>query len=322
MADTTDRLGLPLIAAGQAQKHVTHNEALRLLDAQVQLSVLSKLETSPPVSAGDGNAYIVATGATGDWLGHDNQIAVLQAGQWIFFVPGEGWIAYVIDEDRPYRFIAAWAQLPMSDQTNRLGVNTTADDTNRLAVSSPATLFTHSGAGHQIKVNKNAATDTASLLFQTGWSGRAEMGTAGSDGFAIKVSDDGNSWKTGLSIAAGTGIVTAPQGMNSGMISGVGDNTAFGIPIPAEQLASGVIFIFSEDQNYPQPGVNAALWFDVGLSLSFAPISVGSRVDLTTGVLSGDTGADGRMTIAVDTRQIHVENRLGSQRAFRWFLIN
>ena len=35
----TVHLGLPVIAAAQAQKHVTHNEALRILDALVMLSV-------------------------------------------------------------------------------------------------------------------------------------------------------------------------------------------------------------------------------------------------------------------------------------------
>ena len=65
-----------------------------------------------------------------------------------------------------------------------LGVNAVADEVNRLAVASEASLFSHDGAGHQVKVNKAAAGDTASLLFQTGWSGRAEMGTTGSDAFA------------------------------------------------------------------------------------------------------------------------------------------
>ena len=39
MSDITTHLLLPYILAAQAQKHVTHNEALRLLDAMVQLSV-------------------------------------------------------------------------------------------------------------------------------------------------------------------------------------------------------------------------------------------------------------------------------------------
>ena len=38
----TPRLALPVIEAAQAQKHVTHNEALVLLDALVQLTIESR----------------------------------------------------------------------------------------------------------------------------------------------------------------------------------------------------------------------------------------------------------------------------------------
>ncbi len=198
----TPRLGIPMLAAAQAQKHVTHNQALQKLDALVQLSVLSRTTTAPPSSLNEGDAYIVATGATGNWVGHDNEIAVVDGGQWSFVVPGPGWIAYVIDEDLPYRFLAAWAQLPLSETAGRLGVNATPDNTNRLSVSAAATLLNHEGAGHQVKVNKAMATDTASLLFQTDWSGRAEMGTAGGDDFEIKVSPDGSNWTSALTVSA------------------------------------------------------------------------------------------------------------------------
>lgn len=51
---TTPNLDLPYIAAAQAQKHVTHNEAIRALDAVVQLSVLDRSLTSPPGSPAEG----------------------------------------------------------------------------------------------------------------------------------------------------------------------------------------------------------------------------------------------------------------------------
>ena len=50
MPDTTPNLALPLIAGNQAQKHVTVNEALRLLDGLVQLTVLDRHLTAPPAS--------------------------------------------------------------------------------------------------------------------------------------------------------------------------------------------------------------------------------------------------------------------------------
>ena len=60
MADISPHLLLPFILAAQAQKHVTHNEAIRLLDAIVQLSVLDRDLTVPPASPVDGDRYIVA----------------------------------------------------------------------------------------------------------------------------------------------------------------------------------------------------------------------------------------------------------------------
>ena len=65
--DSTPNLQLPYLMAAQAQKHVTHNEALRALDAVVQLTVLDKDLASPPGSPTDGVRYIVAAGPTGAW---------------------------------------------------------------------------------------------------------------------------------------------------------------------------------------------------------------------------------------------------------------
>ena len=50
MSDATTHLLLPYILAAQAQKHITHNEALRILDGLVQLSVLDRDLTAPPGS--------------------------------------------------------------------------------------------------------------------------------------------------------------------------------------------------------------------------------------------------------------------------------
>lgn len=59
-------------------------------------------------------------------------------------------------------------------------------------------------------INKAAKADTATLLFQSGWSGRAEMGLAGHDGFSIKTSVDGTSWHTAL-LCSGDGRVSMPN---------------------------------------------------------------------------------------------------------------
>jgi hypothetical protein len=97
MADTLN-LGLPLIAGDQAQKHITHNEALVALDAVVQLSVLDRTRTSPPGSPANGDRHIVAAGPSGAWSDMAGRIAMWIDGSWEFYQPREGWHAWVVAE--------------------------------------------------------------------------------------------------------------------------------------------------------------------------------------------------------------------------------
>lgn len=297
--DATSNLQLPFIMAAQAQKHVTHNEALRALDAVVQLMVLDKDLSSPPGSPAEGARYIVAASPTGAWSGQAGKVAAYQDGAWAFYAPLEGWLAWAADEDGLYVWTgSAWTAFAggggtldnvVEDSTPQLGgdldanghnigfdngtgltddagneqvtfhktasavnqigvtnaatgnapqiaaeggdtnidltlagkgsghpkaalfgVNATADATTKFAVAAAASLFNHAGAGHQAKINKNAAGDTASLLFQTGTSGRAEMGTTGDDNFHFKVSPDGSTWKEAIVIDRSTGVTSFP----------------------------------------------------------------------------------------------------------------
>lgn len=98
MSETTTHLALPYIMAAQAQKHVTHNESLTVLDTLVQLGVTSRSLTAPPVDPGEGDRFIVATGASGDWAEQDGNLVVYQDEVWVFYVPQTGWNAWVEDE--------------------------------------------------------------------------------------------------------------------------------------------------------------------------------------------------------------------------------
>lgn len=214
----TPILSMPYIAPSQAQKHVTHNEALRLLDILVELTADSRTTTTPPPAPSEGQRFIVATGATGDWAGQDGQVAVRENGAWTFIAPQTGWIAMITDvmELTTYdgsNWVPVKPNLTSSDLNNLpgLGVNTSSDSTNRLAVSSDATLLTHAGSDHQVKINKSSIGDTASLLFQSAWTGHAEMGLSGDTNFSIKVSD-GSSWFTAMEADGNTGRVRFPSG--------------------------------------------------------------------------------------------------------------
>lgn len=350
MADTPN-LVLPYLAANQSQKHVTVNEALRRLDALVQVTVQGAALATPPGSPVEGQRWIVAAAATGAWVGQSGKIAAWQDGAWVFYAPLDGWTAVDVSTDTLLMFNAGtgtWASIitgsfsdaaftllddldptkqarfqiagftagslrifslpdatttlaglsvaqtfaskqTLSAANNDLGTATssgttnlasgatlngntktvnigtggvsgsttnvnigsavagalgsltinsptvtfgssvsaiamaaanvsalylglggaTADATNRFSINAPASLFNHAGAGHQVKLNKAAATDTGSFLFQTGFSGRAEFGLTGSDDFQVKVSADGATWFNALQLERTSGRVRA-----------------------------------------------------------------------------------------------------------------
>uniref|UniRef100_UPI0015EF0B81 DUF2793 domain-containing protein n=1 Tax=Chthonobacter albigriseus TaxID=1683161 RepID=UPI0015EF0B81 len=188
MSDTS-RLKLPLMAAGQAQKHVTHNEALEVLDAVVQIGVVSVSLASPPPGPAAGARYVVASGGTGAWAGRDGQIARWDGAAWLFHAPQPGWIAVAEDTASLYaRIGSTWTDLADFVWTVRTAGSARA------------------------RLNKAAPSDTGSLIFQTGFSGRAEMGLTGSDDFAVKVSADGTAWTQALSVDRTTGRVNFDQG--------------------------------------------------------------------------------------------------------------
>ncbi len=211
MSDTPN-LVLPYIAAAQAQKHVTHNEALSLIDGLLQLSIVSRGLNVPSGTAIDGNRFLIGAAPTAEWLNHPGQIALRMEGAWRFLIPRKGWQMWVEAENILLVFDGTnWVAPPapaVLQNLSLLGVNATADATNKVSVNSSALLFNNIGNGVQIKLNKNASTDTASLLYQSNFSGRAEMGTTGDDGFHIKVSPDGATWKEAIAIDATSALVS------------------------------------------------------------------------------------------------------------------
>ena len=131
MTDTL-HLGLPSIEAAQAQKHVTHNEALKILDALVMLSVADRDLSAPPGSPAAGERLIVKATGTGAFAGKDDQIAHFVDGGWLFYPPDTGWLCYVEDEELLLTWDgSAWQPtIGKLQNLSLLGVGATADSTN------------------------------------------------------------------------------------------------------------------------------------------------------------------------------------------------
>lgn len=303
MPDTSTILSLPLILPAQAQKHVTHNEALRVLDLLVQLAVKDRSLMTPPVSPLLGDRYIVPTGATGAWAGQAGKIALFENGLWQFFTALAGWQAFVADEAQVAVFNGTtWIGLsdgPLS--VGQLGVSAVADATNRLSVASPAALFDNVGAGHLIKVNKATATDTAALAFQTGYSSRSILGTQGSDDFALKVSANGSSFLDAVTVDTTTGYVALPQGILASNFA-LRDTTD-----PSKRAVfTAAAITTATTRTYTLPNTSTELaglagtqtfsgakTFSAGLTVSSTTASIGTSTATSTYSLGGGATASG-----------------------------
>lgn len=220
MSDATTHLLLPYILAAQAQKHVTHNEALRLLDGLVQLSVLDRDLTAPPGSPTDGDRYIVGSGATAAWEGWDLNVALWTDGAWLRLPPRTGWRAWVEDEGLLLVYDGSvWVGTTPGELQNMalLGIGTTADAANPFSAKLNAALWTAKTAGEGgtgdlfYTMNKEAAGGDLGYVFQTGYVTKALVGLFGSDLFRLAVSADGSAFFDGFIVDNTSGIVDQPR---------------------------------------------------------------------------------------------------------------
>jgi hypothetical protein len=98
---------------------------------------------------------------------------------------------------------------PPNQQLSLVGIGTAPDPNNPLTVyggTNGAALF--NGSNFSFTVNKAAAANVASIIFEDNFSLRVQIGLLNDDNFTFKVSPNGSSYFTGLTLDSGTGAVT------------------------------------------------------------------------------------------------------------------
>jgi hypothetical protein len=252
--DHSARLALPYLAAGQMQKHVTLNEALTRLDAIVQTVVVSRTTTAQPGAPDDGGLWILPSGAAGaDWSTRAaGALMRAEGGGWSVVETGDGLIALVADADEVVvrqggDWIPLGARLGVAQALSRLGIGTTADAGNPFAARLNTALWTAleawaGGTGDlRLTLNKEASGDVLSLLFQSGWGGRAELGLVGDDDLRLKVSADGASWYDAFAVDRATGRMTFPLGAGRRAVTVLTADGSYAVPAWARRVEAVVV---------------------------------------------------------------------------------
>lgn len=107
---TTPRFALPLLGVAQAQKEITHNEALTLIDALVHAAVEAAPLNDPPAGPEPGRCWLVGAAPTGTWAGQANAMAVWTMGGWRFVAARAGMAAMRLADGARFRFDGSlWA---------------------------------------------------------------------------------------------------------------------------------------------------------------------------------------------------------------------
>ena len=252
--DHSARLALPYLAAGQMQKHVTLNEALTRLDALVQTAVLSCTTTTQPDDPDDGALWILPAAATGpDWSTRpEGALMRAEGGGWTMVEAGDGLVVLVLDTDELMvrhggNWVALGARLGEAQALTRLGVGTTADASSPFAARLNTALWTaldaaSGGTGDlRLTLNKETAGDVLSLLFQSGYGGRAELGLVGDEDLRLKVSDDGAGWREAFAVDRATGRTTFALGASRRSVTVFAANGSYAVPAWARTIEAVMV---------------------------------------------------------------------------------
>ena len=212
-------LSLPILQPSQAQKHVTHNQALSVLDALVQLTVISGTEATPPAAPEDGMRFVVPTGGQLEWAGQEGKIASRENGAWVFYSPQTGWRAYFADTQVLRVFDGtAWNALSSDLLENMVGLGIGMDTSSApFSAKLNSALWTalyaaDGGTGGMVQtVNKESGTDDVGFVLQADFVTRALIGLFGSNDPRIAVSQDGTNFLDGMIVDSQTGITHQPN---------------------------------------------------------------------------------------------------------------
>ncbi len=217
----TANLGLPLLQAAQAQKHVTVNDALVRIDAAAQLVLQSVDQNTPPGLASDGDCYGVAAGGVNEWAGQDGKVAVRSNGGWVFLSPQRGWRARIADREADAIFDgSAWVSGALAISANGAATRHEVVEIDHVLSAGPTDTVPAALPAGTVVLGVTGRVTAAISGTLTGW----RIGVAGSD----------NRYGSALGLAQGSflrGLTASPQAYYSDtdlLLTGEGGDFAAG----------------------------------------------------------------------------------------------
>lgn len=223
---TTPRLGAPELVSAQATPEATVNEQIRYVEQGASYFIVKDKDlTSAPGSPSDGDAYIVATGATGTWSGKDGLIAFRMSTGWLYITPIEGTLVYAQDENARYIYSGtAWG----------------ADSTGAVALDYIlGPFFTSTPTASEVLL-LNVAGRAFTLAANLSGALQSYVGTNPTASFALDVQKNGATIAT-ITVST-SGVVTATTTGGTSKSIAAGDIIKVAAPASADATAANMAF--------------------------------------------------------------------------------
>jgi hypothetical protein len=178
LSDATDQKVLAQTAASEAAATAA---SLQYWDQFAQGVVIRRDLTAPPGSPSEGDAYIVASGATGDWASQDNKATAYVDSAWRFFTPEEGWVLYDQTADEPVRWSgSSWVSEASAQLASQGEAEAGTDNTKRMSplrVAQAIAALQAAGANEAKAWVTLDGSGTVSILDSFNISGVTDSGT-------------------------------------------------------------------------------------------------------------------------------------------------
>lgn len=233
----TTLANLPLVTwdPGNTQPDLLYNLLLGILDALLPTPVVADKDlTAPPGTPALGSLYIVGAGATGAWAGLDGQlVAYPYAGAWVAIPPKNGWLVYVNDESKEYRYNgSAWIEQSSGGGTTPTQsiVAAASDETTALTTGTAKITFRNPYAAAFTITHVKASLTTAQT---SGSIFTVDINEAGASILSTKITID-NTEKTSETAVTAPVVSDATLAADAEItvdIDQIGDGTAKGLKV-------------------------------------------------------------------------------------------
>lgn len=167
-------------------------------DSLHSLTAISRTVATPPGTPAEGDRYIVAAGASGEWTGHAGEVASFFQGGWAFYPPAAGWLVWVSGENRLYVY-SGTAWVPLLTGQQQIGI--TSPNGGSLVFQMFEENLTLSGS---YVYSTNQIPNGAIVFAVSSRVTAAITGTGGCTAFAVGTSSNRTQFAGALGFSAGS----------------------------------------------------------------------------------------------------------------------